>query len=172
MAMRFRLSVPAFAVGLAAASVGLGAPAAQAAPANVTLTTFAGYGVPTAPATATASMGFKVPTVSGCTSAKSGVAIGAGVTAGTGGTLSVTGAAVVIGCTSGKASYGGVLEIKNKVTTLTVTVSPGDSILLSASLSATKATVSFADSTKHFSKSLTGTGVTPSQVADGMTAVP
>jgi hypothetical protein len=170
--MRLRLSWQALAVGVGTLSVGLGlgVPAAQAAP-NVQLTTFAGYGLAAVPASVTASMSFKVPTVTGCTATNSEVAIGAGDVSGTGTAAKVSGAAVAVGCKSGKAFYEAVLTINNK-TTLEGAVSAGDTIMASGSMSATKVSVSVKDTTHALSKSASGTGSKPTDVADGMTAVP
>jgi hypothetical protein len=164
------MTFPALAVGLTAVSLGFGAPAAQAAgAANMKSPLFAGYAAaPAASGATTASDTFKVPTVSGCTATTSAASSGAAISS----TLKkLWGAGVVLGCKGGKAGYEGTGTIAS-VTTNLLAVSPGDTITVTASLTASKGSITFADTTKKFSKTLSGAGGTAMYALDGMGAVP
>lgn len=162
-------------VGLAAATAGIwlsptaaGAaePAVGLASANGTSTAQAGYILTTPPASSSVKATFSVPTLT-CTSTNSGIAIGAFVFSST----QLYAAAVFAECTSGTASYTGVLQAAKKTEATTFTPAPGDVIKVSASLSASSSTVTLKDISQSQSATLTKTGGTPADTMAGMDAL-
>lgn len=163
------MTIPALAVGLTAVSLGLGAPSAQAAgAANMKSPLFAGFAALPGASATTAGVTFKVPTLSACTATTTAVSSGAAI-AFTGTPAKLWAAGIAMECKSGKAVYEGVITIAN-VTTNLVAVKPGDTIVVTASLAATKGSATFADGTHKFSKS--GAGGKATYALDGMGAVP
>jgi hypothetical protein len=69
------------------------------------------------------------------------------------------GAGVIISCTNGSPAYAGALVVNNSVTYTTFVPSPGDTIVATASVSATSVTVQVKDTTQKTSQTGTGSGV-------------
>jgi hypothetical protein len=125
-----------------------------ASAAGSTSPTFAGYvlgGIaPTKAATT-----FKLPSFS-CTSTNSGIAFTIGFTNFT--TEEFTTGEVVVGCVDGAATYAAQEQINDYWSYLTPTMSAGDVINITLSVSATKSTVSVKDKTNKSSVSDTVRG--------------
>jgi hypothetical protein len=128
----------------------------------------AGYEIRPAPASSSASASFKVPTVTGCTSTFTAVAPGSFIFTGTASAPSISGATVLVACNAGAPLYQATAIVNRTATPLTVTVAAGDVITTSVTVTKTKVTVVFADTTKHFTKTVTGTGAVPAVVLDGI----
>lgn len=138
------------------------------AAANATSTGQAGYEVTTAPAKSSASATFTVPAAKGCTSTASGIAAGSLIFTGSGSTASISGVGVFIECNGGAPAYAAVAVVNGTGTQLAVTISPGDVVTTSSSVTATKVKVSFKDTTKNFAKTLSGAGAVSAVVLDGI----
>jgi hypothetical protein len=83
---------------------------------------------------------------------------------------SVIASGVDVGCDRGVPFYVAETELNGTITTLPVTVQPGDTIVTSLSVLPAGTTGSFQDVTKHFSRSLSGAGGRPTEsciVLDG-----
>jgi hypothetical protein len=171
----FTVHKAAVTVGVAMAAVGLSASPVQAATAshfaaaaNVTSPGQAGYVLRPAPATSSASTTFSVPGLTCPASGLLGVAPGAFVFTGSGTTASLSGAGVFLVCQNGATIYQAEAIVNGAGTPLAVTVAKADVITTTVSVSATKVSVTLKDTTKHFTKTLTGSGATPNEVLDGI----
>jgi hypothetical protein len=160
------------AVAPTAASATPTSPAVLASPArplaNARSTGQAGYEITTAPAKSSASDTFTVPKVTACTSALTGIAAGSLIFTGSGTTASISGAGVFILCNGGAPAYQAEAIVNGTGTALSVAVAAGDVISTSVTVIATKVTVNLKDTTKHFTKTLTGTGAVPAIVLAGI----
>jgi hypothetical protein len=143
------------------------APAVPFQPNNVSNTLFAGYALAKAPAIASASATLVVPKLLSCTATTSAVGAVVAVTTRSGTTVSSSGVLLVLECASGKPLYGAFGEIYGSPTFLPV-VAPGDTLLVTVSVTSTVLKVTFADATKHSSKTLSGPGAVGTAVDEGM----
>jgi hypothetical protein len=118
----------------------------------------AGYGVysSTVPP-ASASTHLKVPSLT-CTKVKAGLAFGTLVENAKGTVYAA--ADILEQCANGVADYSAAVNVDSKVTQFDTTVKPGDSIILSSSLSPSRASTTFTDSRTGFTRTLTGSGGT------------
>jgi hypothetical protein len=106
---------------------------------------------------ASASSHLRVPTLT-CTKAKAGAAFGTLVENANG---SISGdAGIVEQCVKGVAEYFGSIDVNSTITQLDTTVSPNDSIILSASESPGRTSATFRDETTGFTQTITGSGAT------------
>jgi hypothetical protein len=143
-------------------------PSLAAPGANAQSVGQAGYEITTAPASSSASASFTVPTVTGCTSKLTGIGAGSLIFTGSGSTASASGVLVFIVCQSGSPLYQAQGIVNGTATAFSVAVAPGDAVSTSVSVTATKTKVTFKDTTKAFSKSLSGAGAVPAVVLDGI----
>jgi hypothetical protein len=144
-------------VGAATAVVGLWLPIASANAAvggalggvrfghNMNSSETAGYYDLKAPATSSVSAKFTVPTISGCTSAESGVGFGSLISSNTG---EPTGALVLVGCFSSAPVYEAFTIVNGNETKATFTPAPGDVIRVNSNETASSASTKFDDVTQ------------------------
>lgn len=145
-------------VGGATAVVGLWLPIASAnaavggAPGGVRVgpdtlnnSSEAGYFDLKAPATSSVSAKFTVPTISGCTSAESGVGFGSLIFSNTG---EPTGALVLVGCFSSAPVYEAFTLVNGNQTMATFTPAPGDVIKVNSKETASSASTKLDDVTE------------------------
>jgi hypothetical protein len=145
-------------VGAATAVVGLWLPIASAnaavggalggvrfGPDNMNSSGQAGYYDLTAPATSSVSAKFTVPTISGCTSAESGVGFGSLIFSNTG---EATGALLLVGCFSSAPVYEAVTLVNGSQTIATFTPAPGDVIKVKSKETASSASTKLDDVTQ------------------------
>lgn len=126
---------------------------ATSASANATSPNFAGWTISTPRSSAEAATIFKVPTLT-CTSTNATAVAGVGIPT----SSSVIASGVALSCSGGAASYTAETDINGTVTTLPVTVKPGDRIVTSLTVGAHKISGVFKDTTKSFSTKITGSG--------------
>ncbi len=142
-------------------------PAASPA-AALASSTHAGYSLVlrAIPTTISASGQFVVPALSQCSPTTSGIAFWAGEATGAGqstlGGAYIDGSMVEAQCLNGAPAYEALIEIQKTYTQLPVTVSAGDHVSVSVSTTASTPpdgaiTVTFADTTKGYSDTMTGT---------------
>jgi hypothetical protein len=143
--------------------------AARFAPAaNATRTSKAGYELTHAPASASASDNFTVPTLTCPPTGTSAINLGAFIHT----SSALTGGYVTAECSSGTAVYTGVMAWNGTTGHVGWTPAAGDLIKVSASQTATAATVDFVDITKGLTAGGTIPGAaTNSSVLVGMTSV-
>lgn len=135
---------------------------------NLTSTVAAGYELSPVPASASASTTFSVPALVCPTSGTLGIAPGSLIFTGSGSTATASGASVFLVCQNGATIYQAEGLVNGTGTVLSVTVAKGDKITTSVSVTATKVSVTLTDSTKHFTKTLTGSGAVPAEALDGI----
>jgi len=104
---------------------------------------FAGYEITVVPTTATAA--FKLPVLV-CTSVNGGIVPSLDFTNFTTGEF--TGVGVFVQCINGTPTYGALAEINDRFSYLSQTLNPGDAIRVSLSTSASRTTVTVADTTR------------------------
>jgi hypothetical protein len=185
--MKIRTTITALA-GAATLVVSLGLPAysAQAAPANTKSTTQAGYGVSKSAFPASATVKFKVPTVT-ATACPPGPTSEVAVTSSVRATLpgtppipNIDAAFLVIICNGPSPDPAGVIYsagayLNDVADATTLTPAPGDTLSATVTVSATKTTVTIKDVTKAMTVTDTGTtpaGETGIKVFDGMSNIP
>ena len=83
----------------------------------------------------------------------------------------MSGAGVFLVCQNGATIYQAEAIVNGTGTALSVTVAKGDVIITTVSVTATKVTVTLKDTTKKFSKTLSGSGAVPSEVLDGINSL-
>lgn len=117
---------------------------------------YAGWlaGSPNRLATQSANSTFTVPAVTGCGSTNDFVVIGVGVPSAT----SIVATGVAAGCQGGLPFYTAETDINGVITTVPVTVAPGDKIVLKLTVSGTATSGSFQDVTKGFKQPFKGKG--------------
>jgi hypothetical protein len=159
------LSLAGFVLPMTAASAAPTSALSPARFANSTTTGQAGYFVLKPPKSSSATDTFKVPTVTGCTSTAKAIAPGAYIFTAT----TVTGAEVVVGCSSGAPVYFGELTVNGAGTATVFTPKPGDTIVATVSVSATASKATLKDVTQAKSKTISAAvGGVPADVLVGM----
>jgi hypothetical protein len=109
--------------------------------------------------TGSISANFTVPTVSGCTAAKRGVAFGV-LIENINATVSDA-PNVAVGCHHGASFYTAFLVVNGSATALSAVITPGDAITVSASMTTATASETFTDNTTGYTQSDSGAGGTP-----------
>jgi hypothetical protein len=106
---------------------------------------------------ATASTDITVPTVTGCTKSDRQIAFGPLVEDSSGDGAD---SFIEVGCKGGKATYAVGALVFSTFTIFSTTVSPGDSISLSAAMNATSTSATVDDTTTGFNQTISGAGHT------------
>lgn len=148
--------------------VGAGAAYASGQPVyyNVSNSSYNVFSSSTPPATV--SVTFKVPAVTGCTKADRQVGFGPGVEDSSGAGADPF---LVVGCKSGSAVYSANFYMFGTASPASVTVHPGNSVSLSASISATSTSITFDDTTTGKSQTENGAADTAAYGFAGSFAV-
>jgi hypothetical protein len=155
------------AVGLPQAEAQSHAPAVRLAAADASSTSMAGYMLTSPPASASASVKFRVPALTCPSTGTYGIALGAFVST----SLGLTGAQVVAECSSGTAVYTAQWWMQG-FAVAEFTPSAGDLVETAGSQTATTATALFRDITKHRGPEYeSNVGATNSAVLLGMQAL-
>ncbi len=106
---------------------------------------------------ATVSTTFKVPAVTDCTKSDRQVGFGPGVEDNSGAGADPF---LVVGCKGGTAVYSANFYMFGTITTASITVHPGNSLSLSASMNASSTSITFDDTTTESSQTESGAGDT------------
>jgi hypothetical protein len=157
------------AMGLPQAEAQSHTPAARLAPANASSTSKAGYLLASAPTPASANDKFKVPTLTCPPTGDYGIALGAFLFTSSG----LSGGEVTAECSSGTASYAGVVFENGENVTTPFTPAAGDVIKAQGSETATTASGGIFDVTQRIGDvfSNSGAGAASSSVFIGMEAL-
>ncbi len=149
-----RLSVGGLAIFLGVTQLSVTSVGASSIP-TIYSATNAGYNLNRPEASGSVSGSFKVPTISGCTAAYRAVAVGVVADASNG---HLANPFLVIGCRHGSPLYRVEFNMSGTLSFPVATVSAGDKIALSASMTTSSANATFTDTTTGFSKTMSGPG--------------